>query len=135
MYMPSPYNSLVRSFLRALEKGDLGVSALQPLVAADGVLHAPVGAGEDTVDHTGPAGVSAYLTGLQEATGGTLELKPQSFELRDRGAVSLLDVSGTRDGAPFAEKVRLIMGLAGGRIQELWLDPGDRESFGRVFGA
>ena len=133
--MPSPYNSLVRNFLRALEAGGLDVATLAPLLGPEAVLHAPDGISEGTLDHTGPDGVSAYLTGLRTASGGTLALKPQSFELRDRGAVSLLDATGSRDGTEFAEKVRLVLGLSAGRVQELWIDPVDRESFARAFGA
>jgi hypothetical protein len=130
--MPSPYNALVRSFLRTLEAGDFDAATLEPLLHAEVVLHAP--AGEGDTDHGKAAGVADYLSGLRDASGGTLALKANSFELRDRGAVSLVDATGTRNGAEFSERVRVIMGLADGRVRELWIDPVDRESFGRTFG-
>ena len=85
------------------------------------------------------AGCSRTRTSFQASStlassGGTLALKPHSFELRDRGAVSLVDASGSRDGDEFAETLRVVMGLGDGRVKELWIDPVDRESFGRAFG-
>jgi hypothetical protein len=133
MFMPSPYNSLVRNFLRTLEKGDVGEAALTPMLAADSVLHAPQGT-DSTVDHTGPGGFAGYLGGLHKASGGTLKLKPQSFELRERGAVSLVEATATVDGEEATDVLRVVLGLANGRVQELWIDPVDRESFDRRFG-
>ncbi len=130
MYMPSPYAALVRTFLKNLEAGRLAEKDLEPLVSDTSVLHAPT-AGEENVEHSGPAGFSDYFASLRKATGETLEFKPQSFELRDRGAVSLVHAVGSRDGAEFVEHVRVILGLADGRIKELWLDPGDRPSFAK----
>ena len=134
MFMPSPYNSLVRNLLRALEKGTYDEATLTPMLSAETVLHAPQGDG-GTADHTGPAAVAAYLEGLHKASGGTLALKPQSFELRERGAVSLVEACGSADGEDYTEIVRLVLGMANGRVQELWIDPVDRESFERRFGA
>jgi hypothetical protein len=130
VYMPSPYAALVRAFLKNLEAGRLEQTDLDPLVSDSSVLHAPT-AGEENVDHVGAAGFSGYFAALRKASGGTLELQPQSFELRDRGAVSLIHAIGSRDGAEFVEHVRVIFGLADGRVKELWLDPGDRASFAR----
>lgn len=126
--MPSPYNALVRSFLKNLEAGRFSESDLEPLLSAESVLHAPT-AGEESVDHVGPVGFAKYLAGLVAASGGTLQFRPQSFELREQGAVSLVHAVGTADGAEFTEPLRVIFGLDGGRVKELWLDPGDRASF------
>jgi|SRR5882757_3309082 len=128
--MPSPYTALVRKFLKNLEAGQYGQSDLDPLVSPDSVLHAPTTTEAD-VDHLGAEGFAGYLEGLRAATGGTLEFRPQSFEFRDRGAVSLVHVVGTRDGAEFVEHLRLIFGMADGRVKEFWLDPGDRISFAK----
>ena len=133
MFMPSPYNSLVRNLLRSLEKGAYDEAALTPLFAQDAVLHAPQGA-EGSVDHTGPGGAAGFLEGMQKAAGGTLQLKPQSFELRERGAVSLVEATATVDGEEATDKLRVVLGLANGRVQEMWIDPVDRESFERRFG-
>lgn len=132
VYMPSPYNALVRSFLRTLESGEFDAASLEPLVHAEAVLHAP--AGDQEVDFAAATGISGYLTKLRDASGGTLTLKPNSFELRDRGAVSLVDASGNRDGDEFTERLRVVLGLADGRVKEVWIDPVDRESFSRAFG-
>jgi hypothetical protein len=43
----------------------------------------------------------------------------------------LVHAVGTRDGADFLEHVRVVFGLADGRVKELWLDPGDRASFAK----
>ena len=130
MYMPSPYNALVRTFLKNLEAGKLSAGDLDPLLGPDSVLHAPT-AGEENVDHVGVAGFASYFEGLRKASGETVEFKPQSFELRERGAVSLLHVHGSRDGTDFVEHVRLVLGMDAGRVKELWLDPGDRPSFAK----
>lgn len=130
MYMPSPYTALVRAFLRNLEAGRLEQADFEPLVSDSSVLHAPT-VGEENVDHVGVAGFADYFADLAKASGGTLAFKPQSFELRDRGAVSLVHAVGSRDGAEFLENVRVILGLAEGRVRELWLDPGDRASFAK----
>jgi hypothetical protein len=126
--MPSPYNALVRNFLKKLEAGTVSATDLEPLLSSTSVLHAPT-AGEDNVDRTGVEGFADYLEGLRKSAGGTVEFKPQSFELRERGAVSLVHVHGSRDGAEFVEHLRVIIGMDEGRIKELWLDPGDRASF------
>jgi SnoaL-like domain len=130
VYMPSPYAALVRTFLKNLEAGRLEQKDLDPLVADSSVLHAPT-AGEENVDHSGAAGFSEYFAQLRTAVGGNLDFKPQSFELRDRGAVSLVHAVGSRDGEEFVEHVRVVFGLADGRVKELWLDPGDRASFAK----
>lgn len=130
MYMPSPYNALVRTFLKNMETGKLSASDLEPLLSSTSVLHAPT-AGEENVDHTGIDGFAGYFEALREASGETVEYKPQSFELRERGAVSLVHVHGSRDGAEFLEHLRVIIGMDEGRIKELWLDPGDRPSFAK----
>jgi len=130
VYMPSPYNALVRKFLKNLEAGLFEESDLAPLIGPESVLHAPT-AGEANVDHVGVGGFSGYLGALREASGGSLAFKPQSFELRDRGAVSLVHAVGARDGVEFVEHVRLILGLEDGKVKELWLDPGDRGSFAK----
>ena len=116
MYMPSPYAALVRTFLKNLEAGRLDEKDLDPLVTDSSVLHAPT-AGEQNVDHLGAAGFSGYFAALREASGGTVDFKPQSFELRDRGAVSLVHAVGSRDGADFLEHVRVVFGLADGRVK------------------
>src|SRR5947209_6735745 len=108
--MPSPYNALVRSFLKHLEAGSFEEADLAPLVGPASVLHAPT-AGELNVDHVGAAGFSSYLCGLRDVSGGTLTFKPQSFELRDRGAVSLVHAVGTTGGVEFVEHIRMIFGL------------------------
>lgn len=128
--MPSPYAALVRNFLKHLEAGSLEEADLEPLLGANSVLHAPT-AGRDDVEHLGAAGFSGYFCALRAASGGSLAFLPQSFELRDRGAVSLVHATGARDGAEFVEHVRLVFGLADGRVKELWLDPGDRASFAK----
>jgi hypothetical protein len=128
--MPSPYAALVRTFLKNLEAGRLDETDLELLVSDSSVLHAPT-AGESNVDHSGAVGFSGYFAALRKATGETLEFRPQSFELRDRGAVSLVHAVGSREGEEFVEHVRVILGLADGRIKELWLDPGDRLSFAK----
>ncbi len=132
--MPSPYNALVRSFLRTLESGEYDVASLEPLLHAEAVLHAPDGA-EDLSDFEATTGFSGYLTKLREASGGTLVLKPQSFEIRDRGAVSLVDATGKRGEEEFSETLRVVMGMADGRVKEVWIDPVDRASFDKSFGA
>jgi hypothetical protein len=130
VYMPSPYTSLVRNFLKHLETGSLDEASLEPLVGAGSVLHAPT-AGDENVDHLGAVGFSGYFSALRTASGGSLAFLPQSFELRDRGAVSLVHAMGAKDGAEFVEHVRFVFGLADGRVKELWLDPGDRASFAK----
>ena len=132
MYMPSPYNALVRAFLRNLEAGQLEEADFESLLTDSSVLHAPTG-GEGDADHVGRAAFANYFAGLRKASGDTLQFQPQSFELRDRGAVSLVHAVGTRDGAEFVENVRMILGLADGRVKELWIDPGDRASFAKNF--
>lgn len=132
MYMPSPYNALVRSFLRTLESGEFDVTRLEPLIHAEAVLHAP--AGDQEVDFAAATGISGYLKRLQDVSGGTLALKANSFEIRDRGAVSLIDATGKRGDDEFTERLRVIMGLADGRVKEVWIDPVDRESFARALG-
>jgi ketosteroid isomerase-like protein len=133
VYMPSPYNTLVKRFLRALEAGEFDVANLTPLLAEDAVLHVRSGP-DSSVDIDAPAGVSGYFTQLREASGGTLVLTPRSFELKDRVGMSVLEASGTRDGEPFTETLRLVLGLAGGRVKELWVDPVDTESFAKALG-
>jgi hypothetical protein len=130
VYMPSPYNALVRNLLKNLEDGKVAASDFEPLLNSESVLHAPT-AGEENVDHVGIDGFASYFEGLGKASGGTLEYKPQSFELRERGAVSLVHVVGSRDGVEFLEHLRVIIGMDEGRIKELWLDPGDRPSFAK----
>lgn len=130
--MPSPYNALVRSFLRTLEAGAFDAATLEPLVHAEAVLHAP--AGDQDADFAAATGISGYLTRLQDASGGTLALKANSFEIRDRGAVSLVDATGKRGDDEFSERLRVVLGLADGRVKEVWIDPVDRESFARAFG-
>ena len=134
MYMPSPYTALVRRFLRVLESGDYDQGGLTPILAADAVLHVAA-EGEGSVDYTDVEGVCGYLARAREASGGTLEFKPQSFELRDRGAFTVITASGRRGEDEFSETLKVVLGLAGGRVQELWIDPVDRESFERTFGA
>jgi hypothetical protein len=131
VYMPSPYNALVRKFLKNLEAGLFEEADLAPLLGPESVLHAPT-ASEANVDHIGVAGFSGYLLGLREAV-DSLEFKPQSFELRDRGAVSLVHAVSTHGDVEFVEFIRLIFGLEEGRVKELWLDPGDRASFAKHF--
>jgi hypothetical protein len=128
--MPSPYTALVRQFLKQLEAGKYAEKELDPMLSPDSVLHAPTPT-EANEDHVGVAGFADYLTGLRGATDGTLEFRPQSFEFRDRGAVSLVHAVGTRNGAEFTEHLRLIFGMADGRIKEFWIDPGDRASFAK----
>jgi|GEM_PF-4843247 len=128
--MPSPYNALVRAFLRKLEGGRFEEGDFAPLLTDASVLHAPAADGADA-EHVGVAGFSAYFAGLRGAADGSLTFRPQSFELRERGAVSLVHATGVRDGEEFLEHLRVIFGLGEGRIQELWLDPGDRASFAK----
>lgn len=133
MYMPSPYNALVRNFLKNLEAGTFTESDLDPMLSAESVLHAPT-AGKENVDHLGPVGFAKYLAGLVAASGGTLQFRPQSFELRERGAVSLVHAAGSADGADYVEHLRMVFGLDGGRVKEMWIDPGDRASFAAKLG-
>jgi hypothetical protein len=128
--MPSPYTALVRQFLKNLEAGKYAAKDLDPMLSPDSILHAPTTT-EDNVDHTGVDGFAGYLAALRTATGDTLEFRPQSFEFRDRGAVSLVHAVGAREGAEFTEHLRLIFGMSDGRIKEFWIDPGDRASFAK----
>lgn len=123
MYMPSPYVSLVRNFLREVERGGLDDVVVSQLVADDAVLRVRNAAG--TVDER--AGAAAIATFFTPSTGDgapSPAWRPRWFDVRDRAAAAVFDVS--TDGGLWGDHdvtVRVVFGMAGGKIRELWVDP------------
>ncbi|HEY2706106.1 MAG TPA: hypothetical protein VGL20_20685 [Candidatus Dormibacteraeota bacterium] len=132
MYMPSPYESLVRGFFEAVS-GDRLIDMAPRLCARQVTLHV-----------SGASPLAGDYRGIDAVTGGY-------FDCSRRGApgglhyeVSLVRVDGgvaralTRLHAVRRQHVLDVeqMGtfrLGGGKIQEIWLEPEDQGEFDAFF--
>src|SRR5581483_1640120 len=91
MYMPSPYEAVLRKLVVAAADAKLAEAAPR-LFAEDAVLHVP-GSSPLAGDHHGPAAIAdAYFRRQRDLTAGTLTVEPVRMDVRDTRGVLIYDV-------------------------------------------
>lgn len=132
MYMPSPYEAVLRKLVVAAADAKLAEAAPR-LFADDAVLHVP-GASALAGDHLGPEAIAdAYFRRQRDLTAGTLTVEPVRMDVRDTRGVLVYDVKAERDGEVLEDRQVGVFRLGQGKIQEGWIEPTDQERFDRFF--
>jgi hypothetical protein len=132
MYMPSPYESVIRSFFEAVSDDNLldmaprlcaqqitlHVSGTSPLAGDYRGIAAVTGGYFDDKRRGAPGGLS-YEVSLVRVDGGVARALARLHAVR-RQHVLDMDQMGT-------------FRLGGGKIQEIWLEPEDQAAFDAFF--
>lgn len=132
MYMPSPYEAVIRRLVVAAADSKLPEVAPR-LFAAGAVLHVP-GASLLAGDHKGPAGIAeGYFRRQRELAGGDLVVQPIRMDVRDTRGVLVYDVRARRGTEVLEDRQVGVFHLGKGKIQEGWIQCSDQEKFDRFF--
>jgi ketosteroid isomerase-like protein len=132
MYMPSPYETVLRKLVVAAADSKLPEAAPR-LFADDAVLHVP---GESALagDHHGPVAIAeGYFRRQRDLAGGALTVEPVRMDVRDTRGVLVYDVRAQRDGQVLEDRQVGVFRLGKGKIQEGWIECSDQERFDRFF--
>jgi ketosteroid isomerase-like protein len=131
MYMPSPYEMVIRKLVVAA--ADSKLAAVAPRIfAADAVLHVP---GNSLIagDHKGPKAIAEGYFGRQSELAGTLTVEPVRMDVRGARGVLVYDVRAERGTDVLEDRQVGVFHLAHGKIQEGWIECSDQENFDRFF--
>ncbi|MEW6472328.1 MAG: nuclear transport factor 2 family protein [Actinomycetota bacterium] len=132
MYMPSPYEAVLRKLVVAAADSKLAEAAPR-LFADDAVLHVP-GASLLAGDHRGPAAIAeGYFRRQRDLAGGVLTVEPVRLDVRDTRGVLVYNVRAQRDGEVLEDRQVGVFRLGRGKIQEGWIECSDQERFDRFF--
>ena len=131
MYMPSPYEVVLRKLVVAAADSQLAEAAPR-LFADDAVLHVP---GESLLagDHKGPRAIADGYFRRQRELAGSLSLEPVRMDVRDSRGVLVYDVRAERGTEVLEDRQVGVFQLGRGKIQEGWIEPSDQERFDRFF--
>jgi ketosteroid isomerase-like protein len=132
MYMPSPYETVLRKLVVAAADAKLAEAAPR-LFARDAVLHVP-GASQIAGDHQGPVAIAeGYFRRQSELAGGSLRLEPVKMEVRGTRGVLVYDVRAERGTETLEDRQVGVFRLGKGKIQEGWIQFSDQEKFDTFF--
>ena len=132
MYMPSPYEAVLRKLVVAAADSKLAEAAPR-LFADDAVLHVP-GASLLAGDHHGPSAIAdGYFRRQRDLAAGTLTLEPVRMDVRDTRGVLVYDVRANRGADVLCDRQVGVFRLGKGKIQEGWIESSDQERFDRFF--
>jgi hypothetical protein len=131
MYMPSPYEAVLRKLVVAAADARLAEAAPR-LFADDAVLHVP-GRSPLAGDHHGPSAIADAYFRRQRDLAGTLVVEPVRMDVRDTRGVLVYDVKAQRDGEVLEDRQVGVFRLGKGKIQEGWIESSDQERFDRFF--
>lgn len=132
MYMPSPYEAVLRKLVVAAAESKLAEAAPR-LFAGDAVLHVP---GESALagDHQGPVAIAeGYFRRQRDLAGGALSVEPVRLDVRDTRGVLVYDVRARRGTEVLEDRQVGVFRLGKGKIQEGWIECSDQERFDRFF--
>lgn len=132
MYMPSPYEAVLRKLV--LAAADATLPEVAPRLFADeAVLHVP-GSSLLAGDHRGPTAIAeGFFRRQAELTEGNLTLEPVQMDVRGTRGVLVLQVHAERAGQVLDDRQVGIFKLANGKIAEGWIESGDQEKFDEFF--
>jgi ketosteroid isomerase-like protein len=126
-----PNEELIRKGFDAFSSGDM--ATLNELFADDIVWHAP-GRNQLSGDHRGKEEVFATFQKLFELTGGTFKVEIHDVLANDEHVVVLAHATAERDGKKLDDRGVQIFHVAGGKVTEQWLHPGDTYAGDDFFG-
>jgi len=132
MYMPSPYEAVLRKLVVAAADSKLAEAAPR-LFADDAVLHVP---GDSVLagDHHGPAAIAdGYFRRQRDLADGDLSVEPVRMDVRDTRGVLVYDVRARRGAEVLEDRQVGVFRLGKGKIQEGWIECSDQERFDRFF--
>ncbi|HYT39539.1 MAG TPA: nuclear transport factor 2 family protein [Acidimicrobiia bacterium] len=132
MYMPSPYEAVLRKLVVAAADSKLAEAAPR-LFADDAVLHVP---GDSALagDHHGPAAIAdGYFRRQRDLADGDLSVEPIRMDVRDTRGVLVYDVRARRGAEVLEDRQVGVFRLGKGKIQEGWIECSDQERFDRFF--
>jgi len=132
MYMPSPYEAVLRKLVVAAADSKLAEAAPR-LFADDAVLHVP---GDSALagDHHGPAAIAdGYFRRQRDLADGDLSVEPVRMDVRDTRGVLVYDVRARRGAEVLEDRQVGVFRLGKGKIQEGWIECSDQERFDRFF--
>jgi uncharacterized protein len=132
MYMPSPYETVLRKLVVAAAESKLPEAAPR-LFATDAVLHVP-GKSVLAGDHQGPVAIAdGYFRRQRDLAEGTLSVEPVRIDVRDTRGVLVFDVRARRGVDVLEDRHVGVFRLGKGKIQEGWIECSDQERFDRFF--
>ncbi|HTG46469.1 MAG TPA: nuclear transport factor 2 family protein [Actinomycetota bacterium] len=120
--MSHPNEDLVRQGYAAFQSGDM--ATLGELFAADIVWHSP-GRNQLSGDYAGAEAVIGLFQKTFELTGGSFKLELHDVVGNDEHVAALVHVEGQRDGKTLSDNSVQVFEIAGGKVTEQWLYPGD----------
>lgn len=120
--MAHPNEELARRGLEAFRTKDM--ATLNELFADDIVWHTP-GRSPMAGDKKGKEAVFEFFQKTAEMTGGTFNVEIHAVMADDDHAVSLLRVSGQRDGKSLDMPVVQVLHIKEGKATEVWTHPLD----------
>lgn len=130
MYMPSPYETVLRTLVVAAADDRLAEMAPK-LFADEAVLHVP-GTSALAGDYAGPAAIAAVFK-KQADLAGTFNIKPVQMDVRGTRGVLVMEVRAERDGTVFEDRQVGVFRLGTGKIQEGWIESDDQDAFDEFF--
>lgn len=131
MYMPSPYETVLRTLVVAAADDRLPEMAPK-LFADEAVLHVP-GQSALAGDYTGPAAIAEGFFAKQARLAGSLALKPVQMDVRGTRGVLVMELRAERDGNVFEDRQVGVFRLGTGKIQEGWIESDDQDAFDEFF--
>jgi ketosteroid isomerase-like protein len=131
MYMPSPYETVLRTLVVAAADDRLAEVAPK-LFADEAVLHVP-GSSALSGDYTGPAAIAEGFFKKQATLAGSLQIKPVQMDVRGTRGVLVMELRAERGGAVFEDRQVGVFKLGTGKIQEGWIESNDQDAFDEFF--
>lgn len=132
MYMPSPYEAVLRMIVVAASDGRIADVAPK-LFADDAVLHVP-GANQLAGDHQGPVAIAEkFFVRQRDIAGPSLKFEPLQMDVRGTRGVLAMKVTATREGKAFEDRQVGVFKLAEGKITEGWIESSDQDLFDEFY--
>ena len=121
--MAHPNEQVVRRAYEAINAGDIAAFAAE--FTDDAVWHGA------EAQITGAQAISALVTQLREASGGTLHIELHDVIANDEHAVAVQITRAERDGRSLSDRVVYVFHLRDGKIAEAWFtgDPRVQDAF------
>jgi ketosteroid isomerase-like protein len=120
--MADPNLDLLRQAYDALGAGDL--ATLFSLLSDDVTAHVP-GTSPVAGEYRGKEAVGGYVAKLGELSGGTLRFEPHDVTASEAHGVGLVRDLAERGDKALAMNNVHVWHVAGGRLTEIWIYPGD----------
>jgi ketosteroid isomerase-like protein len=133
MFMPSPYEAVLRAIPGAAADADLMAATAPKIFADDAVLHVPGTSPLAGAPHGPHAIAQDYFQRQVALTENTLRLTTVRIDVEDGRGTLILHVTAQRGARVLDERQVFVFRLGGGKVQEGWIECADQEKFDAFF--